>query len=162
MMYRQLALGEHSQKKAQGPGPALDTQEVVEAASDNWLPALTFSSGADDVPAALCHAGVLTSCDETGQQWDAPNAWAPLQHVLIQGLRDSGVPQGQELAEKLARAWVRNNRLAFERTGHMHEKYNAWEPGAAGGGGEYQPQVGFGWTNGVLLELLRLYPLQDS
>lgn len=105
---------------------------------------------------------MLTSSYETGQQWDAPNAWAPLQHVLIQGLRDSGVPQGQELAEKLARAWVRNNRLAFERTGHMHEKYDARVPGAAGGGGEYEPQVGFGWTNGVMLELLRLYPHQDS
>ena len=39
----------------------------------------------------------------------------------------------------------------------MHEKYNALVPGAVGGGGEYAPQVGFGWSNGVLLELLKIY-----
>jgi len=27
----------------------------------------------------------------------------------------------------------------------------------AGGGGEYEVQVGFGWTNGVVLDLLRRY-----
>jgi alpha,alpha-trehalase len=26
--------------------------------------------------------------------------------------------------------------------------------GGSGGGGEYAPQTGFGWTNGVALELL--------
>lgn len=36
----------------------------------------------------------------------------------------------------------------------MYEKYNAYEVGVGGGGGEYVPQVGFGWTNGVALYLL--------
>jgi len=36
----------------------------------------------------------------------------------------------------------------------MYEKYNAYEVGVGGGGGEYTPQVGFGWTNGVALYLL--------
>ena len=36
----------------------------------------------------------------------------------------------------------------------MHEKYDATRPGERGGGGEYNPQVGFGWTNGVVLWLL--------
>lgn len=39
----------------------------------------------------------------------------------------------------------------------MHEKYNAFVPGERGNGGEYDPQVGFGWTNGVVLELLDVY-----
>jgi len=26
--------------------------------------------------------------------------------------------------------------------------------GTSGGGGEYEPQLGFGWTNGVALEFL--------
>ena len=39
----------------------------------------------------------------------------------------------------------------------MYEKYDAFEPGVGGGGGEYVPQVGFGWTNGVALDLLRKY-----
>ena len=37
----------------------------------------------------------------------------------------------------------------------MYEKYNAYEIGVGGGGGEYIPQIGFGWTNGVALVLLR-------
>ena len=36
----------------------------------------------------------------------------------------------------------------------MLEKYNALEPGTTGGGGEYVPQTGFGWTNGVLFSIL--------
>ena len=41
----------------------------------------------------------------------------------------------------------------------MYEKYNAYEIGVGGGGGEYIPQIGFGWTNGVALILLRqAYP----
>lgn len=36
----------------------------------------------------------------------------------------------------------------------MYEKYNAFEMGVGGGGGEYVPQIGFGWSNGVALVLL--------
>jgi alpha,alpha-trehalase len=36
----------------------------------------------------------------------------------------------------------------------MYEKYNALKHGSGGGGGEYSPQIGFGWTNGVALVLL--------
>ncbi|KZT57237.1 glycoside hydrolase family 37 protein, partial [Calocera cornea HHB12733] len=36
-------------------------------------------------------------------------------------------------------------------TGVMFEKFNATDVDAAGGGGEYTVQAGFGWTNGVLL-----------
>ncbi len=36
----------------------------------------------------------------------------------------------------------------------MYEKYNALEVGVGGGGGEYVPQVGFGWTNGVILSMI--------
>jgi alpha,alpha-trehalase len=39
----------------------------------------------------------------------------------------------------------------------MHEKYSCEVAGGVGGGGEYTPQVGFGWTNGVALDLLRRY-----
>jgi hypothetical protein len=42
----------------------------------------------------------------------------------------------------------------FYKIGYMYEKYNAFTVGLGGGGGEYVPQVGFGWTNGVALVLL--------
>ena len=41
--------------------------------------------------------------------------------------------------------------------GVMREKYDATRPGESGGGGEYVPQDGFGWTNGVALWLLDRY-----
>jgi alpha,alpha-trehalase len=39
----------------------------------------------------------------------------------------------------------------------MHEKYDVTRAGGAGGGGEYRAQVGFGWSNGALLEFLDTY-----
>ena len=36
-------------------------------------------------------------------------------------------------------------------------QYNCEELGATGGGGEYDTQIGFGWSNGVLFELLQKY-----
>ena len=36
-------------------------------------------------------------------------------------------------------------------------KYDVTVIGLPGGGGEYDVQLGFGWTNGVALELLKMY-----
>jgi alpha,alpha-trehalase len=42
--------------------------------------------------------------------------------------------------------------------GHLYFfKYDATFPGGHGTGGEYVNQIGFGWTNGVILELLDKY-----
>ncbi|XP_073387145.1 probable trehalase [Physcomitrium patens] len=101
--------------------------------------------------------GIATSLIKTGQQWDFPNAWAPLQHMLIEGLILSGSPKARELAESITRSWLRSNYLAFQRFGHMVEKYDARYCGEVGGGGEYITQTGFGWTNGVVLTLLNDY-----
>lgn len=49
--------------------------------------------------------------------------------------------------------------IAYDATDYMYEKYNAFEVGVGGGGGEYVPQIGFGWSNAVALMLLDdLYP----
>ncbi|KAJ1950024.1 hypothetical protein IWQ62_006641, partial [Dispira parvispora] len=42
-------------------------------------------------------------------------------------------------------------------TGNMFEKFDAMHMGRTGEGGEYDPQVGFGWTNGVAIWLMSLY-----
>jgi len=34
--------------------------------------------------------GIVTTTLDTGQQWDSPNGWAPLQWIAISGLRDYG------------------------------------------------------------------------
>lgn len=53
--------------------------------------------------------------------------------------------------------WIETSLAAFRKSGYMYEKYDATQMGVGGGGGEYVPQRGFGWTNGVLLELLLRY-----
>jgi alpha,alpha-trehalase len=98
--------------------------------------------------------GVATTLQITGEQWDAPNGWAPLQWMAIQGLRTHGQSQ---LAATIAQRWVAANVAEYRRSGKLVEKYNVDNVGE-GGGGEYPNQDGFGWTNGVLRKLLSLYP----
>ena len=103
----------------------------------------------------LMAGGLLTTLKETGQQWDAPNGWAPLHWITIRGLEKYGF---NELAGTIARRWIGLNTQVFERTGKLMEKYNVVDPALDAGGGEYEGQDGFGWTNGVLLKLMETYP----
>ena len=104
-----------------------------------------------------------TACDTGGRtQWDAPSAWPPLQLMLIEGLHSvastSGCHAAGELARALAQRWVSSSLAAWRADGVMWEKLDAEHPGSRGGGGEYDPQVGFGWSNGVVLALLDMFP----
>lgn len=101
--------------------------------------------------------GVPTSLRNSGQQWDYPNAWAPLQHMLIEGLSKLPSDEAQKLAFDLAQRWIKTTWLAYGKYGAMFEKYDVRQEGEPGGGGEYVVQVGFGWTNGVALQLLNKY-----
>ncbi|PHT57798.1 putative trehalase [Capsicum baccatum] len=99
-------------------------------------------------------AGIAMTLSKTGQQWDFPNGWPPLQHIIIEGLSRSGLEEAKALAEDIAVRWLKTNCVTYKKTGSMHEKYDVTECGAYGGGGEYKPQTGFGWSNGVVLALL--------
>ena len=102
--------------------------------------------------------GIASSLRHTGHQWDYPNAWAPLSHVVVEGLDAHGGDEGKKLAREIAVRWVESNATLFRKTGYMHEKYDARTPGERpGGGGEYVPQRGFGWSNGVALAFLEKY-----
>ncbi|XP_003472700.2 trehalase isoform X2 [Cavia porcellus] len=100
--------------------------------------------------------GIPTSLHNTGQQWDFPNGWAPLQDLVIRGLAKSQSPQTQEVAFQLAQNWIRTNFDVYSQKSTMYEKYDV-SRGQAGGGGEYEVQEGFGWTNGVALMLMDRY-----
>ncbi|XP_069189020.1 trehalase isoform X2 [Procambarus clarkii] len=106
-------------------------------------------------------SGVPTSLEKSGQQWDFPNAWAPLQHLIIMGLYEARSihHEADSLSFKLAEKWIRTNWEAYQQSDPhaMFEKYNVTVIGLPGGGGEYDTQVGFGWTNGVALRLLNTY-----
>ncbi|WP_269713462.1 alpha,alpha-trehalase TreF [Caulobacter sp. NIBR2454] len=102
----------------------------------------------------LAPGGIRTTGQTTGQQWDAPNGWAPLQWVAVRGLRAYGE---DALAEQIARRWLATVTREYQASGKMLEKYDI-EEARPGGGGEYPLQDGFGWTNGVTQALLALYP----
>ena len=103
----------------------------------------------------LSPGGVVTTPTATGEQWDAPNGWAPLQWIAVSGLRDYSEPA---LAQTIACRWLTSVEAVYQRTGKLVEKYDVVDMGQKGGGGEYPTQDGFGWTNGVTERLLKLYP----
>ncbi len=102
----------------------------------------------------LKQGGVVNTLQQTGQQWDAPNGWAPLQWMTVVGLEHYG---HKGLATIIAERWIKLNTDVFNRTGKLMEKYNVVDTHLEAGGGEYAGQDGFGWTNGVLLALKGLY-----
>ncbi|RZI92488.1 MAG: trehalase, partial [Rubrivivax sp.] len=91
--------------------------------------------------------GLLTTALTTGQQWDAPNGWAPLQWMAAQGLLRYGhLAQARDIATR----WCASVHRVYLATGRLLEKYDVAED-KPGGGGEYETQDGFGWTNGVFV-----------
>jgi alpha,alpha-trehalase len=102
--------------------------------------------------------GLVSTLETTGQQWDAPNGWAPLHWMAITGLANYGQT---DLAKTIAKRWIQLNADVFGRTGKLMEKYNVVDTQLEAGGGEYAGQDGFGWTNGVLLALIQIYGRPD-
>jgi alpha,alpha-trehalase len=98
--------------------------------------------------------GLLTSLYDTGEQWDAPNGWAPLEFIAVKGLLNY---KADTLARTIATRWMKLNEKVFDDTGKMLEKYNVENMSLESGGGEYPTQDGFGWTNGVYLAFHRLF-----
>lgn len=96
--------------------------------------------------------GLVTTLIDNGQQWDSPNGWAPLQWIAIKGLQQYHFP---ELAHEIRHRWIKLNVDVFNTTHRLVEKYNVMGGNGLGGGGEYLLQDGFGWTNGVLLALIK-------
>lgn len=99
----------------------------------------------------LRDGGLITTTIESGQQWDAPNGWAPLQWIGFKGLEHYGY---LEESESIKERWLKVNQKVFRNTGKMMEKYNVVDTTLVAGGGEYPNQDGFGWTNGVALGML--------
>ena len=94
--------------------------------------------------------GLLTTLNVSGQQWDAPNGWAPLQWMAFKGALNYGEI---EFANQLKQNWITNVDAVFKSTGMLMEKYNVVNTMLNAEDGEYPNQYGFGWTNGVYLKL---------
>lgn len=85
-------------------------------------------------------------------QWAYPNGWAPLQYITIEGFKRYGYDQ---VAERIAINWLKNNLDWFTQHGVFLEKYNAVRPNKRPVEGLYPSQTGFGWTNAVFVHLAR-------
>lgn len=126
----------------------------------------------------LKSGGIPSSNLRTGQQWDQPNVWPPLMHILMEGLTKTPATFGKDdpawkeihkLALRLGQRYLDStfctwyatggstsktpqlSGLSDQDVGIMFEKYDDDSINHAGGGGEYEVVEGFGWTNGVLL-----------
>jgi alpha,alpha-trehalase len=107
--------------------------------------------------------GLLTSLEETGSQWDAPFGWAPLQWIAVQGLRRYGFDAD---ADRLSRKFLDLVAKELDEHGVIVEKYDVVkrESDVSAGlrFGYTSNEVGFGWTNGVVLDLAAGLPTRSS
>src|SRR5438876_9407729 len=100
--------------------------------------------------AFLKPGGFVTTLIASGQQWDAPNGWPPLEWLAIEGARRYG---RADLAEAARARWLALIRRTYRATGKMTEKYDVLDLRRRAGGGEYPRQDGVGGTNGGALAL---------
>ena len=99
--------------------------------------------------------GLAMSTRETGAQWDAPFGWAPTNWIAVKGLQDYGFDAD---ARRVSCAFTSTVDRSLAKDGTIREKYNMVLGNAdvkitAG----YKANViGFGWTNGVYLQMQQL------
>src|SRR3989475_349404 len=90
--------------------------------------------------------GFVTTLIASGQQWDAPNGWPPLEWLTIEGVRRYG---RSDLADAARDRWLALNRRTYRSTGRMTEKYDVADLTRRAGGGGYATQGRVGWANCV-------------
>nr|WIG62106.1 soluble trehalase [Dioryctria sylvestrella] len=126
-------------------------KELVAKYAPRVIHYLRYSKGLD------FPGGVPASLNQTGEQWDFPNAWPPLVSIVVNALQAIDTDEAQKMAFDVAQTWVRACHIGFKENKQMFEKYDVNNPGGFGAGGEYTLQFGFGWSNGVVLEFLTKY-----
>ena len=98
--------------------------------------------------------GVVTSLNVSGNQWDKPFGWAPLQLVAADGLKKYGY---EAEAKEIATRFLDMVQSEYQRTGTILEKYDVEARSSSVSDdiqfGYSSNEVGFGWTNGVYLAL---------
>ncbi|PYS89400.1 MAG: alpha,alpha-trehalase [Acidobacteria bacterium] len=101
-----------------------------------------------------CLGGLQTSDNTSGNQWDAPYGWAPMQLLAAQGLRHYGYNRAADRISVNFLSLVLKEFIAH-RT--IVEKYDverrASDLGAGLKFGYTSNEIGFGWTNAAFVEL---------
>lgn len=121
-----------------------------------WATSRQAASVHVHLSAMLRPGGVVTSLTVSGNQWDAPYGWAPLQLAAVEGLARYGYHRD---ADRIAKAFCGLIEQEFRRLGAIMEKYDVVGCSADVSDGiafgYSSNEVGFGWTNGVYLALKR-------
>lgn len=106
--------------------------------------------------------GLETSSRKTGDQWDAPFGWAPLEWIAVQGLRRYGF-RGD--ADRISTKFLSMIAEQYVKTGNIEEKYDVVHRRAKISGslrfGYRTNEAGFGWTNAVFTSLLDELPPEE-
>ncbi|CAH0764744.1 unnamed protein product [Diatraea saccharalis] len=76
----------------------------------------------DKVKVDVFEGGIPTTFEHSGEQWDYPNAWPPLQYMFVTGLADTNIPHAMQLANDIATKWVRSNFEVWKEKTAMLEK----------------------------------------
>jgi len=94
-------------------------------------------------------------------QWDLPYGWAPTNLIAIEGMRRAGFNADADRVSKEFLATILTN---YRRTGTIREKYNVvtGSDEAPVLAGYHENLIGFGWTNGTFLALLRALPPEQQ
>ncbi len=91
--------------------------------------------------------GLATSTFRSGNQWDLPFGWAPLEMIAVEGLRRYGFNADADRISEKFLSLVRNEYL---KVGFIVEKYDVPRRGTDSSSiqfGYQSNQAGFGWTN---------------
>ena len=98
--------------------------------------------------------GLQTSTYVSGNQWDSPFGWAPLQWIAVEGLRRYGY---KDDAERISMKFLSLVLQDFEGHGYIVEKYDVVHGNSDVSSqirfGYSANQAGFGWTNAAFTAL---------
>jgi alpha,alpha-trehalase len=107
--------------------------------------------------------GLQTSANQSGNQWDAPFGWAPLELLAVEGLRRYGYNQD---ADRISTEFLSMVLEQYSKSGRIVEKYDVVRRNADLNGeirfGYLSNEAGFGWTNAAVTALLDQLPREQK
>jgi len=107
--------------------------------------------------------GLQTSINLSGNQWDSPFGWAPLEMIAVEGLRRYGYVAD---ANRISREFLSLVLEQYQQSGVIVEKYDVVRRASRVSGeihfGYSSNEAGFGWTNAVFTRLLDQMPPEEQ
>ncbi len=107
--------------------------------------------------------GLQTSTNQSGDQWDAPFGWAPLEMIAVEGLRRYGY---QSEADRISEEYLSMVAEQYRATGRIVEKYDVIRRSIQVVDelhfGYESNEPGFGWTNAVFTALYDQLPAVEQ